>query len=61
MLAPKEFAPHAHHLAHYLALGATWSSADLAVQPRLGLLPNRRAGTPPDYRDYPHVVVAQPQ
>ena len=57
-LALKEFVPHAHRLAHHLALGAARSSADLALQPCLGLLPNWRTGNPPDYRDYSHVVVA---
>ena len=61
MPALKEITPHADYIAHYLSLGAIRSSADLAIQPCLGLLPNWRVGNSPDYCDYSDVVVAQRQ
>jgi len=61
MPALKEITPYADYLAHYLNIGAIGSSADLAIQQCLGLLPKRGVGNSPDYRDYSDVVVAQPQ
>src|SRR4029077_17259089 len=52
----KEFA-HAHDPAGYSHLGAIGSATDLALQPGVGLLPQRRIGNSADHRDHLDVDV----
>jgi hypothetical protein len=46
----KEFA-HAHDPAGYSHFGAIGSATNLALQPGVGLLPQRRTGNSADHRD----------
>jgi hypothetical protein len=50
-------ATHAHRIAGYSDPGVIGSAAGLAIQPRLGILPERRTRNSADYRDHLDAVV----
>src|SRR5580704_12174944 len=56
MLVGKD-ATYAHRIAAYSDPGVIGSAAGLALQPRLGLLPQRWIGNSADYRDRLDAVV----
>ena len=48
---------NAHYIAHHSYLGALGCLAYVALQPWLGLLPERRTGHSPDYRHHLDVAM----
>src|SRR5580704_13900876 len=53
----KKDSADAHHTSCYFDPGAIGSLANLAIQPCVGLLPDRWTGDSPDHRDHPDAAL----